>query len=439
MSARVEEALRDDRAAATVGGTHEVGGVRAGLIVLVGIAVGNLGNYGFHLAAARYLGPASYADVASLAALAGFLTLPLVGVQLALARYVAEFAATGDRPAIAYVFRRSLRLAFKVGAVATVVALLLAVPIQRLLDIDSLSAVVLTMLVTAPAIMTPIAWGLVQGLQRFGLFSVSLGAGPAMRVVAAVVLLTAGYGVAGAMGATLAATIVSLAVPLWFMRSWLRERMAAVAPVEAREAAAYVIPVVVGVLSITMLSTSDVIAAKIALPDDEAGLYGGASLIGRVILYFPAAIVMVLLPRVSARVATGRETSHVLRQSLLATGAFCAAATAVYAALPELVLSIAFGSKFEDASSFLWMFAVAMTGFAFVNVLLAYHLAMGHSRFSWILLAGAAVQVALFGLFNDSPEQLLAVNIGIAVTLVALHIVFTRVSVIEPADAPGAA
>ena len=305
MSARVEEALRDDRAAATVGGTHEVGGVRAGLIVLVGIAVGNLGNYGFHLAAARYLGPASYADVASLAALAGFLTLPLVGVQLALARYVAEFAATGDRPAIAYVFRRSLRLAFKVGAVATVVALLLAVPIQRLLDIDSLSAVVLTMLVTAPAIMTPIAWGLVQGLQRFGLFSVSLGAGPAMRVVAAVVLLTAGYGVAGAMGATLAATIVSLAVPLWFMRSWLRERMAAVAPVEAREAAAYVIPVVVGVLSITMLSTSDVIVAKIALPDDEAGLYGGASLIGRVILYFPAAIVMVLLPRVSARVPPG--------------------------------------------------------------------------------------------------------------------------------------
>ena len=58
-----------------------------------------------------------------------------------------------------------------------------------------------------------------------------------------------------------------------------------------------------------------------------------------------------------------------------------------------------------------------MTGFAFVNVLLAYHLAMGHSRFSWILLAGAAVQVGLFGLFNDSPEQLLAVDIGIAVTL----------------------
>ena len=121
MSAPTE--LYDDRAAATTGVTREVGGVRAGIIVLIGIAAGNLGNYGFHLASARSLGPASYADVATLAALAGFITLPLVGVQLALARYVAEFAATGDRPAIAYVYRRSLRLAMKIGLGATVVAL----------------------------------------------------------------------------------------------------------------------------------------------------------------------------------------------------------------------------------------------------------------------------------------------------------------------------
>ena len=133
-----QQALSEDRAAVSVDGTSEVGGVRAGLIVLIGIAAGNLGNYGFHLASARYLGPASYADVASLAALAGFITLPLVGVQLALARYVAEFAATGNRPAIAYVFRRSLGLAMKVGVGATALALLLAVPVQRLLDISSL-------------------------------------------------------------------------------------------------------------------------------------------------------------------------------------------------------------------------------------------------------------------------------------------------------------
>ena len=117
---------------------------------------------------------------------------------------------------------------------------------------------------------------------------------------------------------------------------------------------------------------------------------------------------------------------------------FCGGATLVYAVLPELVLAIAFGSKFEDASSFLWMFAVAMTGFAFVNVLLAYHLAMGDSRFSWILLGGAIAQVALFGLFHGSPEELLTVNIAVAGALLAFHIVFTKVSVIEPAEASGA-
>ena len=311
-------------------------------------------------------------------------------------------------------------------------------PIQRLLDIDSLPAVVLTMLITAPALMTPIVWGLAQGLQRFTLFSFSLGAGPAIRVVAVVVLLAAGYGVAGAMGATLAATIVSLAVPLWYLRSWLREQMAAVTPVQARHAAAYVIPVVIGVLSITLLSTTDVVVAKLALPDDEAGLYGGASLIGRVILYFR--------PRSSwCCCRASRRVPQLAAKRRMSSGR--ASLQPVPSARPRrrstpqcrTVLSIAFGSKFEDAASFLGMFAVAMTGFAFVNVLLAYHLALGHSRFSWILLAGAVVQVGLFALFDDLPEQLLVVDIVVAATLLALHIVFTRVSVIEPADAPGRA
>jgi O-antigen/teichoic acid export membrane protein len=401
--------------------TTEIRGLRAGTIVFLGIAAGNLGNYLFHFTSARFLGPASYGDVASLVAVIGLISLPLVGVQVAVARYVAGFEESHARSSIALFFSKALRLTAVIGIVTAAVFCALAFPVREFLGIDSLTAVVLTALVAAPSILSPVVWGLAQGLQRFALFSLSIGLGPMMRPLLAAVFLAVGLGVAGAMGATLLAAIVATAVPLVMLRGWLTRDTARPSPVPGREVTRFLVPTLIGVLSITSLTTVDVIVAKAALSDHDAGLYGSASLIGRVILYLPAAIVLVLLPKVSAREAAGRESRDVLVKSLLVTAGFCGAATVVYAVAPKVLVFLAFGSSFEEASGLLWMFALAMSGYALLNVLLTYHLARGAYRLSFVLLAGALGQLALFAFFHDSPEQLLAIDIGVALALIVAH------------------
>jgi O-antigen/teichoic acid export membrane protein len=395
--------------------------MRATSVVAVGIGVANIGNYLFHLVTARALGPSQYGDVATLVALASLITFPLAGVQFAVARYVAGYAGVGDESAVANLFRAGLRSGLAWGVVIAAVFAALSWPLQRVLHVHSLAAVFLTTLGAAPAVLTPIVLGLVQGLQRFALFSVSIAIAPASRVVLAVVLLALGFGVSGAMAATLAAMVVGLIVPFVPARVWLWKGARGPSPVPRDEAARYLIPVVIGVLSITALTTSDVIAAKAAFPQETAGLYGSASLIGRVLLYLPAAIVMVLLPRVSARAVAGRETIDVLAKSLFATALFGVLGIALYAAVPKALVLVAFGSKFESAAGYLWMFAVAMTAYALVNVLLIYQLGRGVARYSWLLLAGAAVQPLLFAVFHASPRQLLTVDIVIAFALLILH------------------
>jgi O-antigen/teichoic acid export membrane protein len=398
-----------------------VRGVRAASIVAVGIATANVGNYLFHFVTARTLGPAQYADVATLVALAALISFPLAGIQYAVARYVAGFAGVGDDTSNAGLFRTSVAKGVTWGTILTIVFVGCSWPLQHLLNVQSLSAVVLTTLATAPAVLTPIVLGLVQGLQRFQLFAVSLAAGPCSRVILVSVLLAAGLGVSGAMAASLIAMVVGLIVPFVPARDWLRRGRGIGSPIAKGDAARYVVPVMIGVLSITALTTSDVIAAKVAFPKETAGLYGSASLIGRVILYLPAAIVMVLLPKVSARTAAGRQTIDVLARSLFVTAAFGIAAIAVYAVAPNLLVFIAFGSGFRQAAGYLWLFAIAMSTYAMLNVLLAYHLGRGVGRFSWILFAGAIVQPMLFVAFHDSPRQLLAVDIAVAVALLVLH------------------
>jgi O-antigen/teichoic acid export membrane protein len=401
---------------------REMPGVHAGAIIFLGIAAANIGNYTFHFIAARTLGPGPYGDVASLVALAGLISLPLGGVQILVARRVAANAAAARIPEIQVFARRSVVLAALVG-LALALAIGATSPfLARWLEIDSVAAVGLTAALAAPALLTPALWGLAQGLQRFHALAVAMGASPLFRIAAVAVLLAAGFGVAGAMAATLIAAIVGIIVPAWALRLWLRKPStpASVAPTRGATAREFV-PVVLGLLAITSLTTIDVVVAKAAFDSDEAGIYASASLVGRVILYLPAAIVTVLLPKVSSRVAAGREARAILTGSVAITIGLCLAATILYTVAAPLVTRAAFGSGYADVAELLPLFALAMTGYALLNVLLAYHLGHGSSSMSYLLAVGALMQLGAFVLFNDSPQTLLAVSICVAAGLLAAH------------------
>lgn len=411
----------------------EMPGVHAGAIVFLGIAAANVGNYAFHLITARTLGPSSYGDVASLVALAGLISLPLGGVQVIVARRVATDAAAGRAGDISAFARRSVSVA-SVAGLAFATLLILASPfLANWLDIDSVSAVLLTAALAAPAVLTPALWGIAQGLQRFWVLAVAMGLSPLFRVVAVAVLLGAGFGVSGAMAATLVAAVLGIVAPAWALRQWLARSTVADADQSRGSTTREFAPVVLGLLAITSLTTVDVVIAKAVLDSDEAGIYASASLAGRVILYLPAAIVTVLLPKVSSRVAVGQDPRTIVAGSVAVTIVFCLLATLVYSFGSSLVALIAFGSGFEDVAGLLPLFAISMTGFALLNVMLAYHLGRGSSSMSFLLAAGAVVQVIAFAVFHGSGEQLLGVGIGVAVALVVAHEVLIEPTLVRTA------
>jgi len=185
-------------------------------------------------------------------------------------------------------------------------------------------------------------------------------------------------------------------------------------------------PAVVALVAFTSLTQSDVLAANAALSDTASGVYGAASLIGRVVLYLPAAIVAVLLPKVAARSASDRPTVDILGLSLLATFVFCVLSTIVYSAIPGTIVRIAFGTKYENAADLLLPFGIAMTILAILNVLLYYHLGRGDHRFAWILGAGAIAQVVAFALFHSAPRTLIYDTIAVSIVILALHEVDTH-------------
>ena len=405
----------------------EITGTRAGMIVFVGIAATNAANSLFHLIAARSLGPAEYSDLVSLLALSGLIALPLGALQIAVARSVARDLSLGRRAEITARARQGVAISLAIG-VGVAVVLLAATPlIKRVLEINASLPVVLTAVLTIPSLLAPALWGVAQGLQRFVVISGTATLGAALRVALLAVAIPLSLTVDGALMVTVVASTVTAPATILLLAPVLR-RPAVTIRHSHLEFLRETAPVAMGTLAITALTTFDLIVAKVVLPSAEAGEYGSASLLGRLILYVPATIATVLLPKVSSRAAVERGTTDILRASLVVTVAISLLATLLLATVPGLVLDASFGSEFDDAAPLLWLFGIAMTQYAVLNVLLVHDLGHHSSRVAWLLLGGAAVQLVGYALFHDSAHELLYVSIATGSTLLVLY-----AFVVEPA------
>ena len=361
-------------------------------------------------------------------------TLPLGGIQAAVAREVAALEAAKRSTLAAARTRRALRVAFLLAIVAAVPLALSSVFVRQILDIASLPAVTMTMVLVVPAFLMPVLAGWLQGVQRFGLLAATLSVGPVVRIALLVVALAAGEGVAGAAGATLVASAVAVAIPLVALRAHLGGGVPrSTGDFQWTTGLRRSFPVVIGLLGITALSTVDVVVANIALGGDEAGIYGSASLIARVILYLSAAVATVLLPKVSERSALQLDTRAILSASLVATAAASAVAVVVYALFASTLVSVTVGGDYAEAAPLLWVFALAMSGYALLNVLLFNDLGRGGTAVVKLLVVGTAGQIIAFAIFHGSVWQLVTVNAVSAALLLVAHEVLIDPSITRAA------
>jgi O-antigen/teichoic acid export membrane protein len=399
----------------------EVRGTRAGLLVLGGIAALNLGNAAFHLLSARLLGPAQYGDVVSLVAAQGLIALPFGGIQYAVARFVARDAARGDAEAVASFAKRAFVGTSILAGVVTIALTVAAPLLQSVLDVQKLIPVILTAFYMLPAILIPWFAGMAQGMQRFGLISISFAAGAASRLALIVLLIPFGLGEGGVMGATFVAGFAAIVPLLPFALPWLRRPARSDRGPTNREVLTYAGPVMFGTLAITSLTTIDVIVAKLALSSHLAGIYGSASFIGRLLLYLPTTVATVLLPKVTSRAAVESDTQEILYASLAVTAIFSLAGTVLLALFPEALIHVTFGAKYDAAAPLLWIFGLAMTGYALLNVLLAYNLGHGRKGMAWLLLGGAVLQIGVFAFAHSSPRVIIAASACSALVLLVVH------------------
>jgi O-antigen/teichoic acid export membrane protein len=300
------------------------------------------------------------------------------------------------------------------------VALLLAVPLDHILHINSVGIVIVTDLALGTALVYPAALGVLQGAQRFHALAAIYVLPFVFRLALLAAAASAGYRLGGAVVATVAASIVGMLGALALIRAPLRHGSSLPRP-DLHAFLRYLAPVAVGLVGIGLLTHIDILVVKARFSADDAGAYAAASAFARVAFFLPATILAVLFPRTAARQARGEDTEDILGRSLLATAGFCAALALFYAAVGVGLVTATFGRDFAEGGRILAPYAVAIGLFSLAQILVGYHLSRAETKYAWVVAASVVLQLALLTTLPTTLKEVVWTNVGVGIVLLLSH------------------
>ena len=390
--------------------------IKHATVILAGSFVGNVLSYLFHLVMARMLGPADYGSLVALMALIVVLNVPLTTVQTILTKEIAVLNARNENGKAKTLFLRYIKILGILGAIALFALLALSGIIMNFLHLNSITPVFLLSLITASTVFLVVINGALNGLQKFWGLNFSIVGTGAFKLGIAAALVGFGLGISGALSGVLAATIISTLIGSLFLKSLLKEKAE---KASVRDSLKYSGFVLIALICINAFINLDVIIVKHLFSSHDAGLYGALSETGKIIFFLTSAITLVLLPKASEAHSLGDLKAHkrILYKTLLIVALPSFAISAAYFAMPQFFISLLFGKQYLQAASSLGLFAIAISFYSLINVLVMYFISISRKKFVIAMAAFVVLEVALFFTFHDSLQSIVTILLALMTVL----------------------
>jgi glycosyltransferase involved in cell wall biosynthesis/O-antigen/teichoic acid export membrane protein len=354
-------------------------------------------NFLFHILISRLLGPSHYGALGAVLNVISVLAVPLGAVQLAVTRAVAPGQAkTG-------VSLRGLTVKAMLWGTGAMAAVWLLSPlIDGFLNLQSPFAD-LTIGVWVPlAVVAAVLQGVLLGELRFMPVALAsfLGGG-ALRLASGALLVVMGFGLEGAVAATVIGQALTTAALVLVARREVFAQGADAIRISLRDA----VLSIAALAGYTTLTGIDVFLARHFLAPVAAGRYAAASIGGHIALFLPGALATVAFPRLVSAGRTGISVGKTLTETLGLVTAIALAAFAVLAGMPGVVVDVLFGPEYAAAASVVGLVALTSVFLSIIGLLTYFHVARRSvaAVYSW---AGVALVWVLVAVLHGGMETI---------------------------------
>jgi O-antigen/teichoic acid export membrane protein len=380
---------------------------RHGAIVFGAVVITNVFNYLFYMLIGRRGGVETYGIVTSLTSAVLVVSALATVAQLVAARLAADLSVRGDRSALRELADVVTRWASVVGCVVAIACVLLRDQLAAFFNLPNDTPVVVAAVSLGLMMVVIPLRGLFQGAHRFEDFSVSMLIDSTVRVAVGVPLV----GVWGAAGALLG-TVASLGLALTYSLAACRARFGKVRSalaLDRRLIRRVISHVGLGQFTFTILMFYDVPLIKHAFDAHAAGLYAAAALVGRAVVAATSFIPTLVMPKATARAASGASPLPLLWAALGVAAMVGLVAALAGVVAPRFVVTVIAGQAFGESAPLVLPYILASSALSLGNVVAAYKMGLHRYEFVVPVVIVAALEIGTLSAWHPTLAAAISV------------------------------
>ncbi len=390
------------------------------LVVTTGIA--SAASVVFHMIMGRRLETSEYGILAALLNLMLVLSTPLDALRNAMAQFAAR-AHRANSPALARAI--AWRWCWRIGLASLPLSLgmwLLHGRLANFFHLETPGPVLVVAFFLPSFMLLPVAAGILQGLQRFWIFSAAMHG-------MALVRLALGYGFIILFSATAFYAVLSHGLAMLYGAlaaiisvAWIT-RHAGPKVDATRGIGPYFIGAMLLLGAYGVLMNCDVMIVRHFYPDEADG-FARAATIGRSVVFLPMPIAMAMFPKVISTGGTSRSSRIILLKALAMVAGMIGAGVAVCLLWPALPLLILYGIR-GPSPELLHLVRVTMLAMCPLGIsYLLLHFEMAQHRFGtvpWLIALAAAYLLGVWR-WHGSVLQIVGVLGTVATASAVLYL-----------------
>lgn len=391
------------------------------ILVFMGTFLVNLFNLLYQLLIAHKLTPSNFAAFNSLLSILMIISTPLSALTTAVVKYSTEFNAQKQIKKIQILFAGLLRRILIPAILTFFIFYSASFYIMNKLKISSLASGYILAILLALTWITPIFSGGLQGLELFKWFMFISVITGALKLLFAFIFIKLGFKIVGALGAFLISGLLGLAISYLPLKNFLSLR---VIPddINFKEIFIYIFPVAISSFCFIALVSFDMVLVKYFFIPQDSGLYSLAQMVGKIFLFLPGAISIVMFPRVSGLNVKNMNTISTLNRSLWYATVLCIIASLVYNIFPAFILKILTGKIFSESIVLGRLFSISMSFFTLLYILITYFLSKKDLRFIKYLVTFTLLQFLTIVLFHKNLIQVQLILCINSILLFFIHL-----------------
>lgn len=374
------------------------------ILVFLGTTLLNIFNLVYQLLIAHRLPGTDFAGFNSLLAVFMLFSAPLMTLQTAVSRYTAEFKARNRPGQVAALLLRLAKTIFPLALITFVIFYFSSPFLIDKLKIYSVHSGWILSALLALSWFTPVLLGALQGLELFKwLVFISI-IGGALKIIFALAFVNMGFNIAGALAALLFSGLIAAIISFLPLKDYFLIERTQIG-IGLRDFLSYLAPVAVSLFCFMTLISFDMVLVKYLFNAFDAGFYSLGQMVGKIFLFLPGAISIVMFPKTAGLNARNMDTYSTLKRSLSYALILCVSANLFYNLFPDFTLKVLTGKSPVESIALGRLFGISMSFFAFLTILINYFLSIKDMRFIKYLIISAVLQPLAIVIFHASLLQ----------------------------------